>query len=219
MRKQLARTILVAGTIAAAMGLAVPAAMAASTWTVTGGTNFTSAASSGTTFTLSDTTAGLSFTCTVGTGTGTVTDESSGTKTAIGSITASTFGSSSKKCSGPLGSTGTDTQKSGTTSTLNVSSYSGGVTTGSITNIDHVMTISSILGTCTAEVKGTAGITYTNSSDLLKFTTAGDSLKVTSVSGSCSGIINVNDVVTFNSGSGGETVTGSPTNPIQVSQP
>jgi hypothetical protein len=81
------------------------------------------------------------------------------------------------------------------------------------------MTISSILGTCTAEVKGTAGITYTNSSDLLKFTTAGDSLKVTSVSGSCSGIINVNDVVTFNSGSGGETVTGSPTNPIQVSQP
>jgi hypothetical protein len=219
MRKQLARTVLVAGTIAAAMGLAVPAAMAASTWTVTGGTNFTSAASSGTTFTLSDTTAGLSFTCTVGTGTGTVTDESSGTKTAIGSITASTFGSSSKKCSGPLGSTGTDTQKSGTTSTLNVSSYSGGVTTGSITNIDHVMTISSILGTCTAEVKGTAGITYTNSSDLLKFTTAGDSLKVTSVSGSCSGIINVNDVVTFNSGSGGETVTGSPTNPIQVSQP
>jgi hypothetical protein len=219
MRKQLPRTILVAGTIAAAMGLAVPATMAASTWTVTGGTNFTSAASSGTTFTLSDTTAGLSFTCTVGTGTGTVTDESSGTKTAIGSITASTFGSSSKKCSGPLGSTGTDTQKSGTTSTLNVSSYSGGVTTGSITNIDHVMTISSILGTCTAEVKGTAGITYTNSSDLLKFTTAGDSLKVTSVSGSCSGIINVNDVVTFNSGSGGETVTGSPTNPIQVSQP
>src|ERR1700691_6721863 len=208
MRKQLARTVLVAGTIAEAMGLAVPAAMAASTWTVTGGTNFTSAASSGTTFTLSDTTAGLSFTCTVGTGTGTVTDESSGTKTAIGSITASTFGSSSKKCSGPLGSTGTDTQKSGTTSTLNVSSYSGGVTTGSITNIDHVMTISSILGTCTAEVKGTAGITYTNSSDLLKFTTAGDSLKVTSVSGSCSGIINVNDVVTFNSGSGGETVTG-----------
>ncbi len=219
MRKHLARTVLVAGTIATAMGLAVPAAMAASTWTVTGGTNFTSTASSGTTFTLTDTTASLSFTCTVGTGAGTVTDESSGTNTAIGSITSSTFGSSSHKCSGPLGSTGTDSQKSGTTSTLNVSSYASGVTTGTITNVDHIMTISSILGTCTAEVKGTAGVTYTNSSDLLQFTTSGDSLKVTSTSGSCAGIIKVNDVVTFTSGSGGETVTGSPTNPIQVSQP
>jgi hypothetical protein len=219
MRKQLARTILATGTIAAAMGLAVPAAMAAGTWTVTGGTSFTATASSGTTFTLTDTTANLSFTCTVGTGSGTVTDESSGTNTAIGSITASTFGSSSKKCSGPLGSTGTDTQVSGTTSTLNVSSYSGGVTTGTITNIDHVMTISSILGTCTATVKGTAGITYTNKTDLLQFTTAGDSLKVTGTSGSCAGIVKTNDVVTFSSGSGGETVTGSPVNPIQVSQP
>ena len=104
MRKQFARTILVAGTVAAAVGFAAPAALAAGTWTVTGGTNFTSAASSGTTFTLTD-------------------------------------------------------------------------------------------------------------------TTAGDSLKVTSTSGSCAGVIKVNDVVTFTSGTGGEKVTGSPVNPIQISQP
>lgn len=219
MRKQLARTLLVAGTAVAAMGLAVPAAMASGTWTVTGGTSFTSAASSGTTFTLTDATSSTSFTCTVGTGTGTVVNQSGSANTAVGSITASTFGSSAHKCSGPLGSTGTDTQVAGTTSTINAGSFASGKTTGTITGIQHTVSISSILGTCTATVKGTAGITYTNSSHLLQFTTAGDSLTVTAASGSCLGIIKVNDVVTFSSGTGGETVTGSPTASIQISQP
>jgi hypothetical protein len=219
MHKHLVRTLLVAGTVTAAMGLAIPAAMASGTWTVTGGTSFTSTASSGTTFTLKDTTASLTFTCSVGTGAGTVKDETSGTVTAIGSITSSTFGSSSKKCSGPLGSTGTATQAYGSTMTLNVASYSSPTTTGTITNVDVVMTVSSILGTCTATVKGTAGITYNNTSKVLGFTTSGDSLEVSSTSGSCDGIISSGDAVTFSSGSGGETVTGSPTNPIQVSQP
>ena len=201
MRKYLARTLLVAGTAAVAASLSIPAAMAAGTWTVTGGPNFTSAAAPSTTFTLSDTTSGLSFTCTVGTGVGTVTDQAGSLNTAIGSITGSTFGSSAHKCNGPLGSTGTDTQKAMTVSTLNAVSYvaATGVTTGTITNVDHVLTINAI-GTCTAEVKGTAGATYTNSSHLLKFITAGDSLKVTSTSGACTGIIKTNDVVTFSSG-------------------
>jgi hypothetical protein len=219
MHMRLARTLVVTGTVGAALSLAIPAAMAAGTWTITGGTNFTSTASSGTKFTLTDKTAGVSFTCTVGTGSGTVTDETHGTKTAIGSIKASTFGSSTKKCTGPLDSTGTDTQKSGTTSTLNVASFKSGKTTGTVTGIDHVLTAKSPFGTCTAEVKGTAGVTYTNSSRLLQFTTTGDNLKVTSTSGICAGIIKVNDVVTFTSGTGGETVTGSPKNPIQISQP
>lgn len=219
MRTKLTKTIFATGTVAAALCLGIPAAMAAGTWTVSGGTTFTSKASSGTTFTLKDVTASQTFTCTVGTAKGTVTDETKGTKTAIGKITASTFGSSTTKCKGPLGSTGTDTQKSGTTSTLNVSSYSNGVTTGTVTGADQVTTIHSVLGTCTMEVKGTAGMTYTNSSRLLKFTTTHDSLKVTSTSGACGGIVNTNDVVTFSSGSGGETVTGSPVNPIKVSQP
>lgn len=219
MRKQLARTLLAAGTVAAVLSLTVPAAMAAGTWTVTGGPNFTSAASSGSTFTLNDTTKSLSFSCTVGTGTGSVTDQSMSTNTAIGSITASTFGSSTHKCSGAFGSTGTSSQKSGTTMTLNAGSYNSttGVTTGTVTNVDHILSVSSILGNCTAEVKGTAGVTYTNSSDLLAFTTAGDSMKITATT--CS-FLGVNDVVTFSSNSGhGETVTGSPTNPIQVKQP
>jgi hypothetical protein len=218
MRKQLAKTLLVAGSAVAALALAVPAAMAAGTWTITGGASFTSTASTGTTFTLSDTTSGLSFTCTVGTGTGTVIDQVSGSSV-LGHITASTFGSAAHKCNGPLGSTGTDTQKAGTTSTLNGVAWAAGVTTGTITGVDHVLTINSILGACTAEVKGTAGAKYTNATKLLQFTTAGDSLAVTSTAGNCAGIIKVNDVVTFASGTGGETVTGSPTAAIAITQP
>ena len=169
------------------------------TWTVTGGPNFTATASAGTTFTLTDTTHSASFTCTVGTAAGSVTDQVSGPNP-FGTVTASTFGSSTHKCSGPLGSTGTDTQKSGTTSKINGISFAGGVTTGTITGVDHVITISSILGTCTAEVTGTAGVTYNNATRLLQFTTAHDSL-------------------TFTSGTGGETVTGNPNNPIQISSP
>lgn len=219
MRKQHTRKILVAGTIVTIMGLAVPAAMASGTWTVTGGPNFSSTTSAGTTFTLTDTTAGLSFTCTVSTSSGTVTDETGSTNNVVGTVTATTFGNSSHKCSGPMGSTGTDSQKAGTTETLNASSFSGGVTTGTITNVDQILTVSSTLGTCTAEIKGIAGATYNDSTRLVRYTTSGDSLRVASTSGSCAGIINANDVLTFSSASGGKTVTGSPVNPIQASQP
>jgi len=213
MRKQLARTILAAGTVAAVLSLTVPAAMASGTWTVSGGANFTSAQSAGTTFTLKDTTANLSFSCTKGTGAGSVTDQSMSTNTAIGSITSSGFSS----CTGAFGSTGSDSQTTGTTSTLNAGSYNSttGVTTGTVTNVDHTLTVNAI-GTCTAEVKGTAGITYTNSTKSLAFTTAGDSLKITKTN--CF-FFTVGDVVTFTSGTGGETVTGAPVNPIKVSQP
>jgi hypothetical protein len=217
MRKQLARTFLVAGTAIAAMGLAVPAALAAGTWTVTGGPSFTSAASTGTTFTLTDTTHSATFTCTVGTAAGTVTDQTSG-PSPFGSITASTFGSAAHKCSGPLGSTGTSTQKTGTTAKLNGISFAGGVTTGTITGIDHLFTASAFGINCSAEITGTAGVKFTNSSHLLQFTTTGDSLTVKSASG-CVGIIQAGDNVTFSSGTGGETVTGSPTSSIQISSP
>ncbi len=212
MRKRLG-AILAAGTLLAALCQASPPAMAAGTWTVTGGPNFTGTASSGTTFTITDTTSGASFTCTVVTVTGTVIDQSGGAN-AIGHVTSITF-----KCQGPLGSTATGTLKVGTTATINASTFSGGVTTLTFTGVDIVMTINSLIGTCTAEIKGTAGAKYTNSSHLLQFTTAGDSLSVTSASGACTGIIKVHDVITISSGTGGITLTGSPTSSIQISQP
>lgn len=218
MRKHLMRAILVSGTVAGALCLAVPAAMAAGTVTVSGGTNFTSVQASGTTFVLNDTTAGSGFTCTVATGSGTVMDGTFNVPAAIGTVATATFGSSGTPCKGTGGAAGqSGTSKQSGTATLNVTAPpSGGVTTGTVTNADEVLTAAG--GLCTITVKGTAGVSYTNgtSSGLLKFTTAGDNLKVTSVSGICPGV-HTNDVVTFSSGSGGETVTGSPVNPITLS--
>jgi hypothetical protein len=215
MRKQLTRAILVTGTVAGALCLGVPAAFAVTTWTVTGGTNFTSVQKSGTTFTLKDTKSGSTFTCTVATGKGTVTDETHGTNTAIGSVTASTFGSSGTPCNGPFGAKATASQSG--TATLNVSSYNSttGTTTGTITSVDEVLTVTSPIS-CTITVTGTAGVTYTNSTSLLQFTTAGDNLTVKS--SSCPGV-SATDPSTESSGSGGEVVTGSPVNPISVSSP
>jgi hypothetical protein len=212
MRKQLAKTLLVAGTVAAAVGLAAPAALAAGTWTVTGGPNFTSSGTG--TFTLTDTTHSATFTCHVGAAAGSVTDQTSG-PSPFGSVTSSSFGTSSNKCSGPLGSTGTSNQKAGTTAKINGTSFLGGVTTGTITGVDHIFTASAFGINCTAEITGTAGVTYTNSTHVLAFTTAGDSLTVKSASG-CLGIITAGDHVTF---TGSETVTGSPTSSIQISSP
>ena len=226
MRKQLTRAILVTGTIAAALSLGVGPAFAVTLWTVNGGPNWTSVQSgSTTTFKLTDTTQSDSFTCKTATGAGTVTDEMQGTNTAIGSVTSGTFGDSNNLCtsSGIFGNP-TGTAKLTATSTLNVSSYNSttGVTTGTITNVASSLTASAFFASCTIVVKGTAGVTYTNSTHVLAFITTGDSLKVTSVSGTCPGVA-VNDVVTFASSNGGETVTGTNSmggsSPITITSP
>lgn len=218
MRKQLAKAILVAGTVTAAFGLGMSAALAVTTYTITGGPNFTWVQPSGTTFTLNDTTAGSGFTCAVSTGAGSVTDGSHNTS-AFGSVTSSTFGSSSTRCrgtGGAAGQTGTVSQKSGTTATLNISVISSGVITGTITNLDEILTTAN--GLCTIEVRGTAGVVYPDFFTRLQFTTAGDSLSVISTSGICLGV-SKGDTVTFSTGSGFEVVTGSPVNPISISFP
>ncbi len=216
MRKRLSRALLAAGTVTAALCLAVPVALAAGTWTITGGRNFTGVLSSGSTVTVTDVTKNLTFACTTGTIAGTFADQSMSTNTAIGSVTKLTFGDNTHKCTGPFGSTATFTLKAGTTATINAGSYSAPVTTGTITNLDLIMSASGILGNCTAEIKGTAGITFNNTTHLLAFTTAGDDLRVTSTT--CS-FFSVNDMITISTGNGGFVLTGSPVNPIQVSQP
>src|SRR5215469_11258503 len=100
MRKQLGRVILAAGTVAAALGLAIPAAVASGTWTVTGGPNFTATG----TVKISD--GANSFTCTA-TASGTVNDESHGTNTAFFTITKFTL----TNCKGSFSSTGMGSNK------------------------------------------------------------------------------------------------------------
>jgi hypothetical protein len=214
MLRLLARMSLAAATITAVMTVSISTAMAAGTWTVTGGPSFTASASSGTTFTFTDTTHSATITCTKGTAAGSVTDQSSGPGT-FGTFTSSGFTS----CTAPVGCTVTIMLKAGTTAIINGVSFSGGVATGTITGLDLILTFKCLGSTCTAEVRGTIGFTYTNSSHLLQLTTAGDSLTVTSTSGSCAGIIQAGDNVTLSSGSGGWVITGSPTISIQISEP
>lgn len=206
MRKQLARATLVAGTVAAALCLSIPAALAAVTVTVSGGTSFTSTQTTGASFKLTDATTNQTFTCTKGSSAGTVTD---GTheNNPFGSVTSNSFSS----CTNGFVS-GSSSQKTGTTASLNGLTYSAPVETGTITNVDETLTIT---GICSTEVKGTAGVTYNNNTHVLAFTTAGDSLSVQN--NNCSPFVKSGDTVQF-SGSG-ETVTGSPVNPIQVSNP
>jgi hypothetical protein len=118
MLKKLARISLAATAVAAAMSLSLPAALAAGTWTVTGGPNLTGTPSPGTVFTFTDTTSGLTISCTKAVASGSVINESGGASTAVGTLT---LGFSS--CTGPLGSTATITQVAGTTITINASSY------------------------------------------------------------------------------------------------
>lgn len=202
MRKQLRRAILVTGTVAAVLGLGVPAALASGGFT--GGPNFTWMQARGATFTLNDTSTGTGFTCMVSNGAGTVTG--SGTL----SVTSSSFGSSSTPCK-DASVTATFSRKSGTTATISGLSFSNGMATVTMTGVDEILTITSPFS-CTTEVKGTAGGTYTNIADRLAFTTAGDNLTV--ANSGCAPFANGGDSVTLSSSSG-VIVTGSP-NPVQV---
>jgi hypothetical protein len=223
MRKQLMKAILAAGTVAAALSLGVPAAFAVTTFSVSGGTNFTSTAASGTTFTLTN--GSNNFTCTVGSSAGTVTDQSHSTNTKIGTVTSASFGSSTTPCHGPFSSSGTaaDNACGGAGQpacpVLNVSSFSSPTATGTITGIDNTLTVHNLPfspNPCTIHVTGTAGVTYNNTTHVLAFTTANDNLSIVSSGTTCNF---ATGSVTFSSGSGGETVTGSPTNPVQVTSP
>ena len=155
MRKQLIRTLLVAGTAVAAMGLAVPAAVASGTWTVTGGPSYTATASSGTTFTLKDTTNSATFTCTVGTAAGSVTDQTSGASP-FGTVTTPPSAVRPTSAAAPSAAPAPAPTKAGTTAHINGTWFTGGVTTGTISGIDHIFTASAFGINCTAEITGTA---------------------------------------------------------------
>lgn len=218
MRRKIAKLVVGGGVLAAALSIAMPAY--AATWTVSGGTSWTAALSSGTTATLTDTTSSTSFQCTVSTAAGTIKNGTGLSGTALGSITSSTFGNSTHKCTGPLGSTGTAAQKAGTTENVDAISYSGGVTTGDVSNIDVILSISDLLGSCTAEVTGTANATYTNTGTLLSFTNAG-TLTVKSATGTgCAGVIKAGDHASYSTGTAGHgyVVSDSP-GPLKITSP
>lgn len=183
-----------AGTLAlsaSAAGAATSTRVAA-TWTVKPGGAITGKA--GTT-TLKDTKTGSVLTCTSSSAKGTVKTGSGLSGTGIASITGLTF----SNCTGPLG-----LQFMVKTThlpwKLNAKSYSGGVTTGTITGIHAILTGPScsavVDGTGASANNGSVTAKYSNSTGKLTTTGAGN-LHIYNVKG-CAGLIGSGDGSSFN---------------------
>jgi hypothetical protein len=195
MRKHLTKVLLSGGVAALAVGIGATTAMAttATTWTVKPGGAVTGSAGK---TTLKDTKTGTVLTCASSATKATLKKGSGLSGTALGKITSVTF----TKCTGPGGLVFTATTSASKTHPwkLNATSFSGGVTHGSITGIK-----ASISGSgCTATVAGTTASstgkatgTYTNSTHILKV--SGGNLHVWNVSAGCLGLINSGDASTF----------------------
>lgn len=207
MRKFVGSSLFIGAAAAGAIALSASAASAA-TWTVTNGNaygHFSVGLNSGSKVTFTDTNTGSVFTCTTSTINGSAPARTSGSNP-IATISGGSFTS----CSGPLGSTGSATLAGGK---LNGVTYNAATdtVTGNITEVSASLTINSILGTCTGTVTGAIGTTdgtantangndtYANATGILTINpdAAPRFLKVLSTSGSCAGLINANDTVTF----------------------
>jgi hypothetical protein len=124
-------------------------------------------------------------------------------------------------CTGTGGSTGSANLTSGR---VDASSFSGGVTTGTISGINAILTLSNLFGTCNATVTGSLGannMTYTNSTSTAQIspdTARPTTLRIGTASGSgCAGLINPGDSTTFQA-TYTVTTNGSPIGP-QISSP
>jgi hypothetical protein len=194
MRKHLTKVLLTGGVAALAIGIGATTAMAvtATTWTITPGGAVTGSAGQ---TTLKDTKTGTVLTC-ASSATAANLKKGSGQTNPIGKITSVTF----TNCIGPGGLHFTATTSASTTNPwkLNASSFSGGVTHGSITGITASLNGSGCTATVagiTATSKGKTTGTYTNSTHILKV--SGGNLHVWNVSSGCLGLINSGDASTF----------------------
>jgi hypothetical protein len=200
MRKHFTAVLLASGVTAAALAVSTATAMAttATTWTIKPGGAVTGTA--GTT-TLKDTKTGTVLKCT-SSATKATLKKGSGQTNPLGKITSVTFKGPGPngECTGPGGLFFKATTSASTTHpwNLNASSFSGGVTHGSITGIK-----ASLSGNgCTATVAGTSATTtgkvtgtYTNSTHILKV--SGGNLHIWNVSSGCLGLINSGDPSSF----------------------
>jgi hypothetical protein len=167
-------------------------------------------AKAGTT-TLKDVATGSVLSCPSSSSKGTLKSGHGISGTNLGSITALTFGTSTKKCMGPLGLLFT-VKNSGFPWKLTGTSFKAGVTTGTITGIKSHLSgtgcAADVAGT-TASTPGTVKVTYTNSTHKLKVLPTGGTLHVYNING-CAGLINNNDATQFSGTytvSPGQTIT------------
>jgi len=194
MRKHLTAVLLGSGAAVLALGIGTATAMAttATTWTIKPGGAVTGTAGK---TTLTDTATHQVLTC-QSSATKANLKKGSGQTNPLGKITSATFST----CTGPGGLTFTVTTSASMTTPwkLNGSTFSSGVTHGSITGIKASLSGSG----CSATVAGTTATstgkvtgTYTNSTGILKV--SGGNLHVWNVSSGCLGLINTGDATTF----------------------
>jgi hypothetical protein len=184
----------VSAALLAAIGIGVIALSAppalAGTWTVknpnTDG-SFTGFLAAGPPATFTDKTTGESLACT---GSSLLGVALSGTGRTV-PMTISSFAYSS--CTGPLDSTGTG----GLSGTYSADSYDAmtGTTVGQLTGVTGNFTLSNAEGTCKVTITGTLDVVnYANSGSLISSTL---DLTVTAATGSCAGLVNKGDTVTY----------------------
>jgi hypothetical protein len=194
MRKHLTKVLLGGGVAALAIGIGATTAMAviATTWTITPGGAVTGSAGQ---TKLTDKNNGQVLTC-ASSATAANLKKGSGQTNPIGKITSATF----TKCTGPGGLVFTVTTSASTTTPwkLNGSTFSSGVTHGSITGIKASLSgsgCSATVGGTTATSAGKVTGTYSNSTGILKV--SGGNLHVWNVAAGCLGLINTGDATTF----------------------
>ena len=185
-----------AAALASALGL-VGSASAAGTWTVSGFPPSGTTSGTSTNSVLADTNTGTQLKCTTTTITVTGMNGTFSSGTGLIHITAVTWSG----CSGPLGITFTVTAQN-LPWNFNAVSYNAmmGITSGTLTGVEaHISGVG-----CTADIRGTTSTTpatlnatYTNSSHKLSALSSGTDLHVYNVSGSCAGLLNSGDAVTY----------------------
>jgi hypothetical protein len=193
MRKPLSAALLTLASAGLAVGLSATSALAATTWSVSPGGTISGKA--GTT-TVTDTTSGLTVTCTSSTLAGTLKKGTGLAGAGLGKVTSLNFNNCTVDGLTLNLSSGTVAWK------LNATSFKSGVTSGTITGIHFAISSSE----CSAVIDGTGGaahngkvkITYTNSTGKLKVLAAGDNLHVYKVNG-CLGAISNGDAGTISS--------------------
>lgn len=198
MRRFIGNSLLVGVAAAGAIVLSATAAFATG-WTVDNPNDppdpsFTASLHSGTVATYGDASTGQSFTCTSSALHGSAPSGTS-LPNPVATITSGSFGG----CNGTLGGTMTVTFGS---ANVNGWSYDSVADTvgGNITGISAQLTISSVLGTCTATMAGELDtVTYDNVNAELAIKADTDpKLTIVSATGSgCAGLVNTGDKVTL----------------------
>ncbi|MGW2178234.1 hypothetical protein ACWCXX_09135 [Streptomyces sp. NPDC001732] len=201
MRKTLSRALFATTVAAAAFGFAATSASATALagWTVTNptaGGGFTATLKAGTSATLVDTTTGQQVDCSVSPASGTAPSGTYPSGTGLAKITSVSWGSTASPCPGPLGSSFKASLATGAVISINASSYSGGISSGTLSGVKVNLVGDTILGTCNAVISGTvSNVTYNNATGELAINT-GTGLKVDSAT-NCAGLLNAGDSATF----------------------